>query len=357
METLKTLRRIPPLNRKKTDPGKFIFTGNAPEEELDIQLFKYNKEECIETQNVSPASIEKFQSNKYNYWLNVYGLNDPDTISSICSKHGIHNLAIQDILDINQRPKFQEFEDYSFLTLKSIVPSNNELITEQISFIFGKNFLISFQERKADFFEHLRFRLREDKGVIRESRPDYLLYGMLESILDNYFKTLNHLDSDMESLNLTDTKKELLPSTLEMIESHKKSVHFIKKSILPLKEFALIVERQENQYIEKKNLKYFLEIKDLCLTLIDSCDILESSLESSTNLYFSLQGFRMNQVMKTLTIVSTIFIPLTFLTGIYGMNFHNMPEIQWKYGYAALWLLIILIFTAMVIYLKKLKWF
>jgi magnesium transporter len=357
METGKTFRKPPLLNRKKTDPGKFIFTGNKPAEELDIQLFKYNKGDCIETKNISPSSIESFQNDNFNYWLNLYGLNYSDTIASICSRFDIHNLAIQDILDVNQRPKFQEFEGYSFLTLKSIVPLNNELVTEQISIVFGKNFLISFQERKADFFEHLRFRLREDKGIIRESNCDYLLYGMLESILDNYFRTLDQLESDLENLNLTDTKKELLPNTLVMIENHKKFVHFIQKSILPLKEFSQIVERQESKYIEKKNLKYFLEIKDLCLTLLDSCDILQSSLESSTNLFFSVQGHRMNQVMKTLTIVSTIFIPLTFLTGIYGMNFHNMPEIQWKYGYAALWLLIVLIFTGMVLYLKKMKWF
>jgi magnesium transporter len=357
METLKTFRKISLLNRKKTDPDKFIFTGNVPIEELDIQLFKYKKDDCIENKNISPKSIERFQSNNYNYWLNIYGLNDSDAIVSICSRHDIHNLAIQDILDINQRPKFQEFESYSFLTIKSIVPSNNELLTEQISFVFGKNFLISFQERKADFFEHLRFRLREDKGIIRENGSDYLLYAMLESILDNYFKTLNQLDNDIENLNFIDTTKELLPNTLEIIENHKKFVHFIKKSILPIKEFSQIVERQENKYIEKENLKYFLEIKDLCLTLLDSCDILQSSLESNTNLFFSIQGHRMNQVMKTLTIVATIFIPLTFITGIYGMNFQNMPETQWKYGYAALWLLIILIFSWMVFYLKKRKWF
>ncbi len=357
METLKTLKKVPILNRKKKDPDEYIFTGNVPFGQLDIQLFKYNKDDCVETINISPLSIEKFENDNYNYWLNIYGLNNPETIALLCSRFDIHNLAIQDILDINQRPKFQEFENYSFLTLKSIVPSNNELLTEQISFIFCKNFLISFQERKADFFEHLRFRLRENKGIIREKGSDYLLYGMLESILDNYFKTLDLLDKDAESLNLIDNTKELSPKTLEMIENQKKYVHYIKKSIIPIKEFSQIIERQENKCIEKKNLKYFLEIKDLCLTLLDSCDILQSSLESNTNLFFSVQGHRLNQVMKTLTIVATIFIPLTFITGIYGMNFRNMPETQWKYGYAALWLLIIIIFSWMIFYLKKHKWF
>jgi magnesium transporter len=357
METQKKYRKGTPLNRRITDPSKFIFTGNVPIEELDIQLFKYKKDDCTESIKVQPSSIEKFQSNGYNYWLNINGLNAPDTIASICSLYDIHNLAIQDILDVNQRPKFQEFENYSFLTVKSIDLLNNELQTEQISFVYGKNFIISFQERKADYFEHLRIRLREDKGIIRESGSDYLLYGMLESILDNYFKTLNQLDIEVENLNLTDINKDLMPNTLVMIENHKKYVNFIKKAVLPIKDFSQIIERQENVYIEKKNLKYFVEIKDLCLTLLDSCDILQSSLESSTNLFFSVQGHKMNKIMKTLTIVATIFIPLTFITGIYGMNFNNMPEIQWQYGDAAVRLTIILIFLWMVFYLKKRKWF
>lgn len=357
METRKTQRKIPLLNRKKVDPGKFIYTGNVQTEEVNIQLFKYNKGECTESSGISPESTEKFQSNDYKYWLNVYGLNEPDTIASLCKRHGIHNLVTQDILDVNQRPKFQEFENFSFLTLKSIVPSDNEMITEQISFVFGENYLMSFQERKADFFEHLRFRLREDKGIIRERGADYLLFAMLESILDNYFKTLNQLENEVEELNFADTKKELSPNALVMIENHKKFVHFIKKSILPIKEFTLVIEREESKYIEKRHLKYFLEIKDLCLTLLDSCDVLQSLLESNTNLFFSVQGHRMNQVMKTLTIVATIFIPLTFIVGVYGMNFSNMPELQWKYGYAAVMTLLLFVFSGMILYLKKRKWF
>jgi magnesium transporter len=356
-EFLRPFRLGTNLNRKKVDPSKYIFTGDSKTEGIDIQLFKYKKEECEETRNISPDNIKEFGKNGDKYWLNIYGLNYTETIASICEKQGIHSLVIQDILDINQRPKFQEYENFSFLTLKSIVPSENEMITEQISFVFGANFLISFQERKADFFEHLRVRLRENKGILRERASDYLLYAMLESILDNYFKTLNKLDEEIERFNFTDTKKEPSPNALEIIENHKKFVHFIKKSILPIKEFSQVVERGECQYIEQKHIKYFLEIKDLCLTLIDSSDMILASLESATNLFFSLQGHRMNQVMKTLTIVATIFIPLTFIAGIYGMNFTNMPELEWKYGYLGIWIIMIFIFLGMMLFLRKKKWF
>jgi magnesium transporter len=357
MEFLKPLRLVPTLNRKKDDPGKFIFTGDSKTEGIDIHLFKYKKEDCVESNSISPESIKAFEKNGDNYWLNIYGLNETEIIASICENQGIHSLVIQDILDVNQRPKFQEYEQFSFLTLKSIVPSENEMITEQISFVFGTNYLISFQERKADFFEHLRIRLRENKGILRERPADYLLYAMLESILDNYFKTLNKLGEEIEGFNLTDTKKEPSPNALEIIENHKKFVYFIKKSILPIKEFTQIVERGECQCIEQRHIKYFLEIKDLCLTLIDSSDMILASLESSINLFFSMQGHRMNEVMKTLTIVATIFIPLTFVAGIYGMNFTNMPELEWKYGYFGIWMIIILIFFGMVVYFRQKKWF
>ncbi len=357
MESLKPLRSVSILNRKKDDPSKFIFTGGIKSPKIDIQLFTYNKEKCIETSIDLPQNIQPFETNGSTYWLNIHGLNNPESIAHICEKQGIHNLVIQDILDVNQRPKFQEFDKFSFLTLKSIVPSEKEMITEQISFVLGGNFLISFQERKADFFQHLRYRFRENKGVLRERGADYLLYAMLESTLDNYFKTLSKLDEEIEKFNFTDTTKEPSPNTLATIEKHKKFVHFIKKSILPIKEFTQIVERGDCNYIEKRHIKYFLEIKDLCLTLIDSCDMILSSLESAINLFFSIQGHRMNQVMKTLTIVATVFMPLTFIAGIYGMNFANMPELEWEYGYFMIWAIMLLVFLAMVVFFRRKKWF
>ena len=357
MEALKPLRSVSILNRKKNDPSNYIFTGNSSTKNIDIQLFTYNEEECVENKIMLLDSIPTFEKNKKNYWLNIHGLNNPENIASICEQQGIHNLVIQDILDVNQRPKFQEFEHFSFLTLKSIVPSEKNIITEQISFVFGTNFLLSFQERKADFFEHLRYRLRESKGKLRERGADYLLYAMLESTLDNYFKTINKLDEEVEKLNFSDTTKEPSPNALAIIEGHKKFVHYIKKSILPIKEFTQIVERGDCNYIEQRHVKYFLEIKDLCLTLIDSCDMILASLESATNLFFSVQGHRMNQVMKTLTIVTTIFMPLTFIAGIYGMNFVHMPELEWKYGYYGIWGIMIVLFCAMVLYFRAKKWF
>jgi len=344
------------LDRKKRNPERFIYTGKEYESDTEIQLFKYNSGECQETVNLLPSQTGDFEDTTFQYWLNIYGLHDTDTIASICKRLKIHNLVTQDILDINQRPKFQEFDNFYFFTIKSVLPSTTEVLTEQISFVLGKNFLVSFQERKADYFDHLRYRLREKQGIIRERGTDYLLFTMLESILDNYFKTLQQLEMDMAGLNTLDTTSEFSPDILARIEQNKKHAYKIKKAIQPIKDFTLVLEREENQYIEKRHLKYFYEIKDLCLTLLDNCDTIETTLESSTNLFFSIQGHRMNQDMKTLTTVATIFIPLTFIAGIYGMNFINMPELNWEYGYLAVWILIIVVFLGMLLYLRRKNW-
>ncbi|MDD2584989.1 MAG: magnesium/cobalt transporter CorA [Bacteroidales bacterium] len=357
MKTLKKRKRSALLNRKKKDPAKFLFTGSSIEQGLEMQLFKYNKGNFKEVENISLDNLKSFDSDAHVYWLNIYGLSDTEAIVQICRKYGIHDLTIQDILDVNQRSKFQEFEKFSFLAIKSFLPNSDQVVTEQISFVYGSNFLISFQEKKADHFNHLRERIREDVGLLRERSSDYLLYSLLEAILDSYFKTIDQIDREVDEFSSAILDKDIPPTVLKIIEEQKKMVHFIKKSILPIRDFALGLEQGHNNFVQERHLKYFFEIKDLCLNLLDSCEFILNTLESSSNLFFSVQGHRMNEVMKTLTIVATIFIPLTFIAGVYGMNFHNMPELSWRYGYLAIWIVMFLLLVAMVLYFKKKRWF
>ncbi len=346
------------LNRKKLNPSIPIFTGIKYTESLSLQLFNYNKLECIEDSDYIQKEFNGFPQNTYQNWLNIHGLHDVKKIKNICSTLGVHDLVIQDILDVNQRPKLQDYEKYLFFTLKSIVPASNSLIEqEQLSFILGSNYLVSFQERKADYFDHIRQRLRGNVGIIRERGSDYLLFLLLESILDNYFKTVNDIENRIEKLRLIDTEIDPSPHTLKTIELYKRQIHQIKKTIIPIKEFVTKIERENFSFVEKKQIKYFLELRDLCLSLIDDCEHIEIRLESNINLFFSVQGHRMNQVMKTLTVVATIFIPLTFIAGIYGMNFSNMPELSWKWGYFGIWAIMIIIFAGMLYYFKKKKWY
>jgi len=345
------------LNRKKVNVSNPVYTGNILNEKVGIQLFKYNNSVCIEDKKYEHDRFHGFKNDDYNYWLNINGIHDVDLVKEICSKMSIHTLAIQDILDVNQRTKFQDYEDYWFFSVKSIYPSEGDKIErEQMSFILGQNFFVSFQEKKGDYFEHIRERLRKNIGIIRERSTDYLLYLILESILDNYVKTVDRIEDNVEKITFFDYNDDPSPEIIKSIELYKRQINLIKKTISTIKDFLVRTERGDSSFIEQKHLKYYLDLKDMCMSLIDDCDGLMAKLESSINLFFSIQGDRMNKVMKTLTVVATIFIPLTFIAGVYGMNFTNMPELGWKYGYFFVWGIMIIIFFGMIIYFKRKKW-
>lgn len=346
-----------PLTRKKYNPKDFIYTGHIVNEQVKLQLYKYNAEDIEVFSDLNIEDLPELEDKNYNYWLNIHGLHDVEKVVNICNKYEINDLIIQDILDVNQRPKHLESDNITFLTIKSISPSDFTFLTEQISFVFSENIVISFQERKADFFKHLRSRLIENKGVVRQKKSDFLIYLMLESLLDNYFNVLDNIQLQIDKINLINLKGETKHDNLVFIEEQKKKVNFIKKAIFPIKEFSLRAESNGLIHVRSGQIKYFQEIKDLCLTLLDNCDMMLSILESQTNLFFASQGYRMNQVMKTLTIVSTIFIPLTFIAGIYGMNFTNMPELNWHNGYYFVLISCVIIAILMVIYFKRKKWF
>lgn len=346
------------LNRKKVNPRAAVFTGTKYLERTQIQLFSYNPDEVVEIREFDINRFNGFVEDNFCHWLNVHGIHDVDFITGLCEKLEIHHLVIQDILDVNQRPKFQEFENYVFFTMKSILPDEGErVVSEQLSFVLGSNYLISFQERKGDHFEHVRQRIRNKIGNVVHQGPDYLLFVLLEAILDNYFRTLDNIEKQIDEFGIIDIDNDPSPDILKSIEQYKREMQQIRKTIIPIKEFIARVETEQVQLVHRKHIKYFQELKDLCLTLLDSCDQNEARLESNINLFFSVQGHRMNQVMKTLTVVATIFIPLTFIVGIYGMNFSYMPELNWRWGYFGVWGVMILIFLLMLYYFRRKNWF
>lgn len=346
------------LNRKTTTPLVPVYTGENKEEKIRFQLFKYKPEEYFEDAEYSEDAIQNIPFEEYKYWLNIHGIHDIKKITNICNKLTIHPLTIQDILDINQRSKFQEYDNYWFFSIKSILPFyGDNLQTEQLSFVLGENYLISFQEKKADYFDHVRERIRGKIGKIRDRGTDYLLYVLFESILDNYTKTISNIEIRSENLGRLDITSDPSPHTLELIETLKRQTHLVRKNIVPIKEFVSKLERKELGLVQQDNFKYYYDIRDLCLSLIDDCDQIDVKLDSNTNLFFSIQGHRMNQVMKTLTVVSSIFIPLTFIAGIYGMNFNNMPELNWEWGYVCIWGIMLSIFGSLLIYFRKKKWY
>lgn len=346
------------LSRKKLNPSQLAFTGETSVEPIEAQQYDYSLESFGENHDVNLATVTGFPQDQQVHWLNIHGIHDPELITKLSNELKIHTLAIQDILDVKQRPKFQEFDQYWFFTLKSVMPTETETVQlEQMSFILGDNYLVSFQERKADYFSHIRSRIKNNVGIVRSKGPDFLLYLMLEAILDNYFQTIHEIENKTQAIDIFNSQTDLSPEFLKDIEKYKLKVHTIKKTIVPIRDFISSFERESFGRIQAANVKYFYEIKDLCLSLMDDCESIELSLESQANLFFSVQGHLMNQVMKTLTIVATIFIPITFVAGVYGMNFNSIPELSWRHGYLYFWAIVVSMLALMIYYFKKKKWF
>lgn len=350
--------QFPFKKKPKIDPTEYDEVLDPSLPPTEAQVFFYNKTEFKEDPKFDLAKIESFPKNQFNSWLNVHGIHETNKIVKIANQLQLHHLSIQDIFDIQQRPKFQEFENYFYFNIKSkFIEENADLTTEQISFVLGKDFLVSFQEKKRDHFQHLRERIRQDKGIVRERGIDYLLFLMLEAILTEYDYLIDKILIEVENFQLMDVNQDPSPHLLKDIEYQKKKIQVIRKAIFPIKEFCTHVESFENPFIEETNLKYFKDVKEYCRNLLDDTDEAKVTLEANINLFFSIQSHRMNQVMKILTIVSTIFIPLTFIAGVYGMNFVHMPELEWKHSYLVIWILFIALFIGMMIFFKRKKWF
>lgn len=336
--------------------SELTFIGQKKVEKVQLQLFTYNEHECNEEDTVSDFSTINPDEKKYNYWLNLHGIHDVKLIETIGTSMAFERLTVRQIIDTTQRPKVDDYDEYIFFSIKSILKNNDhQLKIEQLSFIMGKNYVASFQEEVGDHFEHIRNKLREDLGLIRKRGSDFLLFQLLDAILDNYFETMdsiNHEVALLERETLTNPKQ----STLLLIEKIKKDVDKIKKSLSPFKEALTNILKDRTQFIDKRNRKYFRDLKNSCTNAIEEGNATYASLESLASIYFSSLSQKMNETMKVLTTVATIFIPLTFIAGIYGMNFENMPELKWHYGYFAVWGLMLLILAGMILYFKRKKW-
>lgn len=336
--------------------SELTFIGEKKMEEVQLQLFTYNAERCDESMNLDDYIRIQKNDTENNYWLNLHGIHDVNLMENIGKSLALERLTIRHLIDTTQRPKVDDYDDYIFFSVKSILKDESQqLKIEQLSFVLGKNYVISFQEEVGDHFDHIRTKLRDNLGLIRKRECDFLLFQLLDAILDNYFETLdfiNHEVTLIEKETITNPKQ----STLLLIEKNKKDVDKIKKSLSPFKEALTNIMKDRTHFIDKKNRKYFRDLKNSCTNAIEEANATYAALESLTNIYFSSLSQKMNETMKVLTTVATIFIPLTFIAGVYGMNFENMPELKWKYGYFGVWVIMFLVLVAMIIFFKRKKW-
>jgi magnesium transporter len=331
-------------------------TPTAVTSKVILELISYDRETYQKFDDVTPEELcRKLQPQRVN-WVNLDGLSNLETIEKLQNHFGFHALLIDDVLN-DQRPKAEEYENYLFFTLKMLYRIDNSGIDyEQISFVLGKDYLISFQEKEGDLFDGFRERIRLDQGKVRKKESDYLLYRLTDIIVDNYYNVLDRIGDLIEE---TEDNAYENPSNRSFyeIQSLKKEVIFLRKVLYPLREALGKLIKGESEFIKEENLPYFSDVYDHVAHLIDSLETYKDLTSSLLDIHINAMNTRMNEVMKVLTVISTIFIPLTFIVGVYGMNFDFMPELRWKGGYYAVWAVMLSIVIGMMIFFKRKKWF
>lgn len=341
----------------KQSPGSIVYTGENPTEKLFIDAFDYAKDFVNESELKSVEEAFNFKHTNSNTWININGLNHIQDIEKIGKHYNLHPLIMADIANTSQRPKIDVYDDYIFVILKMLYYDENEDINiEQISLVLGKNYVLSFQEIEGDVFDNVRERLRLANGRIRTHGTDYLLYALIDAIVDHYYivsETMGNKIEDLEEILFNGELKEDLSIQVLYL---KKEVLKIRRAIFPIREIISRIEKNEHVLINPNSLQYYRDIYDHVIQLSDSIDIYREMVWSLMDMYMTSISNKMNEVMKVLTIIATIFIPLTFIAGIYGMNFDHMPELHFRYGYVILWGIMIVIFLGMLYYFKRKKW-
>lgn len=343
------------LKAQSKGKAEITFIGEKKLQEVQVQLFQYDKDSFQESNEKKFDSIANRAESK-KYWLNIHGLHDIELIQELAEGMKLDRLSVRHLLDTTQRPKVEEFDDYLFFTVKSILLNeDDQLDVEQLSFILGKDHVVSFQEKISDHFDDIRDKIRDGIGFVRKRSSDYLLIQLLDAILDNFFETIEDINENigvLEEQVYNDPRKE----TLIDLERSKKRADMIKKALSPLMEAINYILNNRTSFFTQDNIKYLNDLSMSCANALEEVDSSSRSLESLANIYYASLSQKMNETMKVLTTVATIFIPLTFIAGIYGMNFEYMPELGYRYGYYTIWGVMILIFIGMLIYFKRKKW-
>jgi len=338
-------------------PGSLVHIGDKSGRSVQISVIGYAPDE-IEERHFE--QIDQYLENPFNspfVWVNVEGVHDVELIRALGEKHTFHPLVLEDIVNTVQRPKIEDYGDYLFIVLKMLRPTEEGgFSSEQISFILGADYLFTFQEGiTGDAFDSVRDRIRSSKGKIRDMGVDYLAYALIDAIVDGYFSVLEGFGERMVDVeeNLTLTPDQ---SSLHLLIGMKKEIIYLRKSVWPLREAISFLERGDSHLLQDATRVYFRDVYDHTVQVIDTVETYRDLLSGMLDLYLSSISNRTNEIMKFLTVIGTIFIPLTFLVGVYGMNFKHFPELEWKNGYFILWGFMIAVVLLMVAYFRKKRW-
>jgi len=347
---------MPRLHKKSFQVGLPPGSLNHLKEPVQIRYFDYDKEEYREKKKVSLEEACQLRNTKSVSWINVDG-RDVDVISQIDERFGVHPLVLEDIINTGQRPKLEEYDKNLFLVLKMIYSDveKDDIYSEQVSLILGDNFVLSFQEKEGDVFESVRDRIRVGRGKIRFMKGDYLVYALSDAIVDHYFEILECIGDKIDEVEneLMSGAESNIPFRIHKL---KRQVIFLRKQIWPLREVLGQLLRSDSKFFLEETKIYIRDVYDHATQVNDTIEAFRDALSGLHDIYLSSVSNKMNEIMKVLTIFAAIFIPLTFVAGIYGMNFDYMPELHWKGSYFVALGVMTSVGVGMVMYFKKKGW-
>ena len=338
-------------------PGTIVHIGENKKAKSVITIFDYTPEHYEEKVVRTVEESFPFKDKPSVTWINIDGIQETEIIEKIDTHFGIHPLVLEDIVNTSQRPKMEDYGDYIFVVFKMLFidPHKNEINAEQIGLIIGPNYVISFQETQGDVFDPIRDRIRNLKGRVRKMGADYLAYVLLDAVVDNYFVVFERLGDEMEKLE-EELLGNVLPEMTRRIHHFKRDLIFLRKQVWPLREVISGLERSESRLIKKTTGIFMRDLYDHVVQVIDTIETYRDILTGMQEVYLASISTRMNEVMKVLTIITTLFVPLTFIVGVYGMNFEYIPELKWKWGYYGVLACMCALFIGMLVFFKRRKW-
>ena len=348
---------LPKTHETRSSHGTIQYIWTEREDKVKINILHYNEADFFEKELSDINESQSFNENKMTKWINITWVHNEEIIQEIWEQYKIHPLVLEDISNTTQRAKVEEYDDYLFVIIKMIYFSKktSELVIEQVSLIVGDNYVISLQEKEDDVFDWVRQRIHKKKGRICKSWSDYLMYAIIDAVVDQYFTVMEKMSEKIEYL-----EEKLLISPdqkiLHEIYSLKKELLFIKKSVWPIREVISLLNKTESAIINESTLIYLRDLYDHSIQVIETIENFRDLTSWILDLYLSTISNKMNEVMKVLTVFAAIFIPLTFIAWVYWMNFKFMPELEWKYAYPVWWSIIIILTIIMLILFKKKKW-
>lgn len=338
-------------------PGSLVHVGEVFDNDTIITLINYDRDTLEQKVITRVEEMLPYRDLPSTTWVNIDGLRDVDLIRQIGQKFKIHTLVQEDILHTHQRSKFEDFDSYLFMVIKNLTLGLGEFAIdyEQISILVFENFIFTFKEKPTLLFDPIKLRIQNSKGRIRNFGSDYLAYVVLDTVVDEYFSLQDSLDDLLEKI-----EDDLLiapdTETLTTIQQIRRELIFVRKSISPLRELLASIQRSDSPLIDEKNRRYFADVYDHTLRVIEAIESYRELITGMMDIYLSSVNNKMNETMKILTVFASIFIPLTFIAGVYGMNFEYMPELKMRWAYPALWCFFITISIASIVYFKRKKW-